>query len=427
MNLRQLGFLCITLLIFITNVIAQDFGILGPSEETLEPVFDNRSIAMGNTAITTPRGSHAIFSNPSILAMFSKPQLQMGGKLLYGTITSEAANENELYESYEAKYSPFPSRSSLAFATPYRMPNTELKLAFGIGYQRNEGVKWESKAVWLKEEWSTDKGELVDIRVTSNNTSRTRGHLSTLTPGVALNLQDRYFLGLTLNRTFGAIISTSESKRSDQQTKIDTDQEQSATFLRFGAFAEVTPEFSVGLMYRPEFGWELGETITKTYQEGELETDRDQSFVELMIPGMWGVGVEYKVSSELIATLEVQSRPFSELRWVRGVGNQPFIDNGFNFAVGAEYLGTGYPMRFGAFREVIPRVDENNTAPLSFLGLTTGIGSGEAAAFSWDASALFGTWERVNDKGQKYSENLIRVGISATYRFRTNSGASAIN
>ena len=147
MNLRQFGFLCITLLIFITNVIAQDFGILGPSEETIKPVFDNRSIAMRNTAITTPRGSHAIFSNPSILAMFSKPQLQVGGKLLYGTITSEAANENELYESYEAKYSPFPSRSSLAFATPYQVPNAELKLVFGIGYQRNEGVKWESKAV----------------------------------------------------------------------------------------------------------------------------------------------------------------------------------------------------------------------------------------------------------------------------------------
>lgn len=427
MRLRQLVFFCTVLLFFITPAMAQDFSILEPSREIIEPVFDNRSIAMGNTAITTPRGSSAIFSNPSILATFSQSQIQVGGKLLYGIITSEAVNANELYESYEARYPPFPSRSYLAFAMPYRVPNTQLKLAFGIGYQRNEGAKWESETVWLEEELSEEKGDLVDIRMTSNDTYRTRGHLSTLTPGVALNLQDRYFLGLTLNRTLGGIISTSERKRPDRQTKIDSDQEQSATFLRLGALAEITPEISVGLIYRQGFGWELGDKITKTYQDSELETDREQSFAELTIPGMWGLGVEYKVSPELVATLEVESRPFSELRWTRSIGRQQFVDDSFNFSIGAEYLGAGFPLRFGAFREVIPLVDENDAAPVSLIGLTAGIGSDGEADFSWDASALFGTWEQVNNIGQKYSENLIRVGISATYRFRTSFGASATN
>ena len=427
MKLRQIGFLCITLLLFISHAMAQDFDFLAPSREIIEPVFDNRSIAMGNTAVTTPSGSSAIFSNPAILATFSKPQVQVGGKLLYGTITNEAVNENELYESYEARYAPFPSRSYLAFAMPYRLPNTELKLAFGIGYQRNEGAKWEAEAVWLEEEWSAEEGELVDIRVTSNNTSRTWGHLSTLTPGVALNLQDRYFFGLALNRTFGAIISTSEGKRLDQQTKIDLDQEQSATFLRIGALAKVTRALSVGLTYRRGFGWELGEIITKTYEDGKLETDREQSFAELTIPPMWGLGAEYKGSPEWVAIIEVQSRPFSELRWARGTGRQLFVDNGFNVAVGAEYLGTAAPFRFGAFRDVLPFVDENDAAPLSLLGLTAGIGSDREADFSWDASVLFGTWEQVNNKGQKYSENLMRVGISVMYRFSTSFGAAATN
>ena len=427
MKLRQLGFLCITLLCLIPNAIAQGFGILEPSKEILEPVFDNRSIAMGNTAITTPRGSSAIFSNPSILATFSKPQFQLGGKLLYGTITSEAVNENEFYESYKAEYPPFPSRSYLAFAMPYQAPNTRLKLTFGIGYQRNEGAKWESEAVWLEEEVSEEKGELVDIRMISNNTGRTWGHLSTLTPGVALNLQDRYFFGLTFSRTLGGIISTSESKRLDQQTKIDSDQKQSATFLRIGALAKVTPVLSVGLMYRGGFEWEFGETITKTYEDSELETNREQSFAVLTVPGVWGIGAEYRVSPELIATIEIQSRPFSELRWARGVDRQLFVDNGFNFSVGAEYLGAGFPLRFGAFREVIPFVDENDAAPLRLLGLTAGIGSDGEADFSWDASVRFGTWEQVNNVGQKYSENLMRASISATYRFNTNFGSSTIN
>ena len=405
MKLLQRGFGSITLLILIliNNAIAVDFKILAPSGDIIETGFDNRSIAMGKTAITTARGSSAIFSNPSILATFSRSQAQMGGKLLYGTITDEAQRA-----SYEAKYPPFPSRSYLAFALPYELPDTDFKLVFGLGYQRDEGVKWESETVVKK----------VNIHVTTNHTVRRRGDLSTLTPGVALNLQNRYFLGATLSRTLGAIIYTSESKNPDSKVKVDREIEQSALFLRIGALAELTPELSVGLMYRPEFEWELGESITKTYRNGKLETDRDQGYLELTLPAMWGIGAEYKASPEWVVALEVQSRPFSELQWSGEINKQPVIDDGFNFAVGAEYLGGPYPIRIGAFRDVIPLVDENDTAPVNFTGFTTGVGSSGEEDFFWNASALFGRWEQVvNDKGQKYSENLMRVGISATYRF----------
>ena len=426
MKLLQFRFLGIMLLVLINNGIAQDFGILEPSGEIIETGFDNRSIAMGKTGITTARGSSAIFSNPSILATFSEPTVQMGGKLLYGTIENETATADGFLDSYESKYPAFPNRSYLAFAVPYRLPDTELKLVFGIGYQRNEGVKWESKSVWSEEEWSESKSRIVNVRVTSNGTGSTRGDLSTLTPGVALNFQDRYFLGATLNRTLGAIISTSEWKRSDHQTKIDSEREQSALFLRIGAFAELTPELSAGLMYRPEFEWELGETITKTYEDGELETDRNLDHLELTIPAMWGVGIEYKVSPELVVAAEVQSRPFSELQWSQDIEDQPIIDDGFNFAAGVEYLGSAYPVRFGVFRDLIPFVDENDTEPVDLIGLTAGVGSvGKDEDFSWNVSGVFGRWERVaNDDGQKYSEDLIRVSISATYRFRTGFGRS---
>ena len=76
---------------------------------------------------------------------------------------------------------------------------------------------------------------------------------------------------------------------------------------------------------------------------------------------------------------------------------------------------------------MIPFVDENDTAPVSFVGLTAGIGSAGDADFSWGVSALYGTWEQVNAEGQKYSENLIRANISATYRFNTVLGSSATN
>ena len=424
MKLFKLGFWSIIVCILINNSIAQEFGILTPSREIIETGFDNRSLAMGKTTTITSRSSSAIFSNPSVLATFFKPQVQAGGKLLYGTTTYETVNIDD-NESYEYRYPIFPNRSYLAVAVPYQLPNSQLKLVFGVGYQRNEGAKWELEITSLEKEWSEEKGELVDIRVTSNRNGRRRGDLSTLTPGIAINFQDKYFLGLTVNRTLGAIVSASEWKQAEYRTEVDVEQEQSAQFLRIGALAHVTPELSIGFMYRPEFDWEFGETITKTYEDGELETDRIQTDAELTMPTMWGIGAEYKVSPEFIVALEIQSRPFSDLEWRRDFVQRAIIDNGFNFAAGAEYLGAGFPLRFGAFRDVVPFVDENDTVPVGLVGLTVGVGSNKDKSFSWDVSALYGTWEQTNAEGQEDSENLIRANISATYRFNTGLGTSA--
>ena len=418
MKLFKLGYLFVTLLILVHNGLAQDFGILEPSGEVLETGFDNRSLAMGKTTTTTSRSGSAIFSNPSILATFTKPQVQVGGKLLYGIATNEAARADNSYQSYDAKFPPFPNRSSLALAVPFRLPNPRWQLVFGVGYQRNEGAKAEIQAILSEERGDALKGELVSIQ------GRRRGALSTLTPGVALNIQDRFFCGVTFNRSLGAIIYTNESKLSDHHTEVDEEQAQSAQFLRIGALAHVTPELSIGFMYRPEFDWEFGEIITNRYENGELETEREQTQTELTIPTMWGLGAEYKVFSDFIVALELQSRPFSELQWSRDVNQRVFFDNGFNFAVGAEYLGVGFPLRFGAFRDVIPFVDEDDTAPVGLVGLTVGAGSNRDKSFSWDVSALYGTWEQANAQGQKYSENLIRANISATLRFNTVRGTS---
>ena len=424
MKLFKLGFWGIILCILIHNSTAQDFGILEPSGEVIETGFDNRSLAMGKTTTITSRNGSAIFSNPAILSTFSKSQVQVGGKLLYGTITNEAALEDNSYESYEGKFPPFPNRSYLTLAIPYRLPHRHLprprdwQLVFAVGYQRNEGTRGEIQAVWSEERGAELKGESVSIH------GRRRGALSTITPGVALNVQDKLFCGVTFSRTLGAITYTNELKFSDYHAKVDEEQEQFAQFPRIGALAKVTPELSVGLMYRPGFRWEFGTTITERYENGELETERDQTQTELIIPAMWGLGAEYKVSPDLIVALELQSRPFSELRWTGDVNQRLFIDDGRNFSVGAEYLGAGFPLRFGVFRDVIPFVDENDTALVSLVGLTAGVGSNNDKSFSWDASALYETWEQINAEGLKYSENLIRANISMTYHFDTVLGTS---
>lgn len=402
--------------------MAQNIELFHPSREIIETGFDNRSLAMGKTTTITSRSSSAIFSNPSILATFSQLQVQAGGKLFYGTVTDESLNRDDS-GSYEYGYPIALNRSYFAVAVPYQFPNSELKLVFGAGYQRNEGTRWELETTSLEQEGSETLGELVDISVSSGINGSRRGDLSTITPGIALNFQDKYYLGLTVNRTLGAIISKSELIFADSRTETDVEQEQSAQFLRLGALAKFTPELSIGLMFRPEFDWEFGETITKTIEDGELDTDRNQTDVELTMPTMWGIGAEYKVSPEFVVALEIQSRPFSDFELI-GIPLS-VIDNGYNFAVGAEYLGAGLPLRFGAFRDVIPDVDANDTAPIGLIGITGGIGSNNDKEFSWDASAVYGTWERANAEGQKYSENLFHANISITYRFNTVLGTAS--
>ena len=419
--MKQIRFclFCVFAFILIYNANAQDFSVLSPSTEIIETVYDNRSIGMGKTAITTANSSSAIFSNPSILGTFSKGNIQIGGKLLYGTVDNEVRNESDLYESYEASYPPFPNRSFVGLAYPYEYDN-RIKLVFGLGYQRNEGIRYELESVRLEDQWSETRATIVKTRIKNTYTGWSRGELSSIVSGVAINYDDSIFLGITLNRTYGVILLEEETKSTDQQLKYEIETEQSAFYFRIGALVELTPDLHIGLTYRPEFEWELGETITKRYENGDLDTERDQSIDELTMPGMWGIGVKYKVSPRLVISAELQSRPYSELLWSRNIENQEIIDDAFNVAVGAEFLDFDYPIRIGAFRDVIPFVDVDDTEPIELLGFTAGIGSSPGGDFSWDASVLWSRWERtVNDDGQKYSEDLIRVGVSGTMYFNS--------
>lgn len=412
----QVGLFCVFLLVQINNCFAQNFDIIEPSTEILETVYDNRSIGMGKTAITTANSSSAIFSNPSILGTFTYGNIQIGGKGLYGTITNEVRNESEVYE---ASYPPFPNRSFVGLAFPYEYDN-RIKLVFGVGYQRNEGARYEIEEIRLEDRWSETRGTTVKSRITTTSTVWSRGQLSTFVPGVAFNYYDNFYLGITLNRTYGAILSNVETKRTDENVELEVEREQSAFFFKMGALVDVTPELSIGLTYRPEFEWELGETITKFYEKGELDTVRDQDIDELTIPGMWGIGAKYKLSPAVVIAVELQSRPYGDLQWRGNIENQDIIDDSYNVSIGAEFLELGFPVRVGAFRDVVPFTDEGDTEPVELIGLTGGIGSRAGQDITWDASVLWSRWERtVNDDGQKYTEDLIRVGVSGTYHFKT--------
>lgn len=421
MSFFKIGLLGIFLFVLINNGLTINVGIYEPSMEIIEPVYDNRSIAMGKTSTTTARGSSTIFSNPAILGSFSDPQIQIGGKIFYGTIGNESSNYLGL-SAYESKYPAHLSRSFFALTLPYEY-NDKLKLVFGIGYQRNEGVKQDTEYNINPENLNPGTIILTDIDINMNKINRfqqtniTKGQLDTLTPGIAINFQNKYFIGATFNQVVGKIFTTSDTKFGSDKTFDECETEQSALFLRVGAFTKLTPQLVVSLMYRTAFEWKLGDSITIRDKYGNPKTKRDQLHIERPIPAILGIGTEYWVSPEFAVAIEVQSRPLSKFKYTVH-GGELTVDDGFKVSVGAEYLGLGFPFRVGAFRDVIPEVNYNDTVPNSLIGVTAGIGSNNDENFSWNASVLLAKWETRRPKGNKYSENLFRMGISGTYRFK---------
>ena len=82
-----------------------------------------------------------------------------------------------------------------SIAKPHQLSDSDTKLAFGIGYRAliDLGMSREIKS---KNDW-----------VKSSEESTSNGGLYVITPTIAINLQDKYFLGVTLNKSvFGSII-----------------------------------------------------------------------------------------------------------------------------------------------------------------------------------------------------------------------------
>lgn len=396
----------------------------------IETEIDNRGIAMGRTAIASSAGSSAIFSNPAILATLKGQYVQVGGWLLSGSIKDESA-ENR-HDKFDAKYSPALNRSHFSFSMPYQFPDSEFKISFGVGYQRNHGYK---QAVEFKDEEET-----------AEVTLRTCGDLSMFTPAVAINIIGKYFIGASFNRVVGKITITGEAEATvttvttetetgrgltetetkKEKSKVEVEVDQSGSFVRIGALAKLTPKLTAGFMYRPKFDWEWDDIKYEEYEDGKLtDTDKEEGG-DVTIPGVLGLGVEYKASPQLIVAGEFQTRPFSDFKFDQALADLWFnqalvdlwddIDDGYCYRLGAEYLGLTYPIRFGVFRDAILKADEDDDTPRSLMGITGGT-EASIGNISLHASVLYGTWIKEYSEGHDYSEKLFRFGVSATFKF----------
>ena len=155
-------------------------------------VADARSVAMGRTEVLSTVSSNGMFSNPAALAMLTSPQGQLGGRMLTGLLNNEAAED--FYDSFSSTLTPQFSINHLSFAMPYSVTGSNVNLAFGIGFRTY--FDWEGNFA--------SKGSLDSIEFSYEWQSR--GGLKMITPAVAVNLRDQFFIGVAFNMSVSGTI-----------------------------------------------------------------------------------------------------------------------------------------------------------------------------------------------------------------------------
>ena len=162
---------------------AQYFEFLLPN------TVDARSYALGRTDIMSPDGSNAIFSNPALLGMISNKQLQFGGNAKVVTWFSEY--EDDMNDDYKVKYPIAPKFNHLSFAMPYNIPVQDMKLSIGAGFHSAMDNTYKVQYQYEKVTNGDDYSRLKSYD----------GGLNLITLSGALNYKDKYFAGLSLNKS----------------------------------------------------------------------------------------------------------------------------------------------------------------------------------------------------------------------------------
>lgn len=391
-------------------------------------VIDVRSVGMGNTAAVSSTGSNAIFYNPALLGDGKDVELQIGTRFYFGT----GNQETSIDEDFSSTYSSPLNFTHISLTLPIQMDEVGmLKLIPAFGYHLHLDLSTINEV-----HWSYPLGGF-DVE------RRAKGGFGTLTPACALQLDNKYSVGLAYN--FGGVAGIDEyyhetlvfDARDDESfegdyayeywdCEIRSEYSSHGDYVLVGAFLEPVPQIGIAFSYRSplSWGWRWGEEdvritwIILTTQYGydtltfhdEYSYDNDEAFE---LPGVFSLGIRSKILPALTLAAEYQSRRFSDLRII---GDQLNVDNGSAFRFGAEWADPVF-IRAGFYTEAIPRTDEGTDRPKHLTGVTAGLGIPITSFVVVNGSFEYASWNQtVTSEGEEYSEDLFRTGFSLKLR-----------
>jgi hypothetical protein len=370
-------FICTYLIVLMPVLVLAQYSSSQLPEMISPTSYDARARAMGRTGIMSAVGSNAMFYNPANLGLILKTTIEGGGRLSLGSISDEGADFDygeEINIDYEASYKLHPKITNLSFAMPFQPQGTDLEFVFGIGYNTHfdYGLNREEE-VKLSFEFEEDQS------VTSKTSEH--GGFNTISPAVAVNINNQYYFGLALNKSvMGRISGKTDYDYEPDPDEWDINEREweadlsSGIFYTLGGLAKLTPELSVGFMYRSGFETDI-EDYEVTYKQFDGDTDKyEWNDEEWKLPPILGLGASYLVSPSILVVGEYQTRAYSD---VEVDGEDYFdIDNGACYRLGVEFAGQ-VPVRVGVFSDalLISDIDENDDFegnPKSMSGITAG-------------------------------------------------------
>lgn len=414
--MKLVGVLMILLLPVLT--IAQDLDDFIEGEFASPRVNDVRARAMGRTGIINATGCDAIFYNPANLGALKDKTFQGGGRVWLGTI------DDGYYDliddvDFSGKYKLHPKITHLSFAMPYQPPNSDLKFAFGIGY--NTYLDLGTK---INVEVEDDTGA---EKVVYTADTKVGGGLNTISPAAAININDQYFIGLAFHKSVLGKVTMETEYDIDPEPALYTVKEEgegkiSTSFITLGGTAKLMAEsqLTVGFMYRSAFTLKFDDLeMTEEYSDGTKDTGQGDKF-DAKIPAYMGLGVSYQASPVLLLSGEYQTRPYSDIEDDAG-DKLTWIDNGACYRVGLEYQSS-VPLRLGFFSDALLEVDyddngESEDTPKSLKGFTGGFGvvSGNLTFDIFGEYAFWGREAYAGGEKYEYKEKLFSFGLTATY------------
>ncbi len=368
--------------IVLTGSLCFGQSFFGASEFYVAPqTGGTRAVAMGGAYSAVNAGIDALYGNPAGLVKLDQAQFLGGGRLRF---TGSSKYEDSYYEDenfvtdYSRKFKLNPKILNLGVAFPVNISGFQNKVVGAVGYK--SVYDYSNK---ISTEYKTDNGSF-------ESTSTTKGLLNYLSFGLGAEFGEKVSLGFSFN--LPVMKGLQENYESKSKGETDTYNYESeaeyevsgGNFLQLGGIVQITPALGIGASYMTSHSFKVGKTKWKVNDNGEKSNGKSKQEDKIEFPGLYSIGLSYKVSPELLLTADIQNRPWESME-VNGDEIED-VENGSVYRLGFEY-GTHLLLRGGFALERLPLVDDD-LDPVNAKWITAGIGT-ELSNLLLDISAAY--------------------------------------
>lgn len=393
-------FLMIVFLGYLIGLYAQNFDRL--INRMVPNTVDIRSLGMGKAEIVN-NSSNALFGNPSLLAFQKNGSLKLGG-MFHFSFQKDDYQENFADGSnkgYGCKPGINFNYASASLPILVNQNSKPFSFAIGLGYQTAIDLSFSEYAITEFEMNGENIHQIEEI-------DKGHGGLKTITPGIALNFNQRILAGVSLNFGFG---KTGVENISDKPELLGGKKTAEVTtsgkcfYPSFGLAAQALEKMVLGISFTPSYKWRWDE-FKRTGNEISFY---DYTLAKVTMPFRLSIGAQYQVRPKFLLAAEYQMHGYRLFALNDSVeGNHSwdyYIDyvdamslkTGHCFHFGSECVVGIIPLRFGMFIEPYPvshrepgDSQDGGSGPLYMYGGTIGFEIPIASFVSIEFASQYG-------------------------------------